>query len=166
MNKVYQDFGLNISQIPVEVSNMNWRILHKSVDIIFCHRDDYLLPGRTFSCYLDVRLGLKRSFNDVVDLVDLFGTNEWKCFFNLDYIYRAHILFGCLSIRLGFVSCWIDWFATLEELRNFVDLFRSFGGDGRGKPFDISWEWTILFLASLLGSWLHLGGEFWHNFPP
>ena len=166
MNKVYQDFRLSISQIPVKVSNMNQRILYKPVNIIFHYRDDYLLSEKTFSCHLDARLGFGRFFNNVVDLVDLLSTNRWKCFFNLDYICYACILFGSLSMRLGFVSCWIDWFATLKELRNFVDLFRSFGGDGRGKPFDISWEWTILFLASLLGSWLHLGGEFWHNFPP
>jgi len=88
---------------------------------------------------LDTRLELGRSFNDVVDLVELFGTNGWKCFFNLDYICYTHILFGSLSIRLGFVSCQMDQFATLEELRNFVDLFMSLGGNRRKKPFDISW---------------------------
>jgi len=52
-----------------------------------------------------MRLGLGRFFNDAVDLVDLFGINRQKYFFNLDYICHAHILFGSLSIRLGFVSC-------------------------------------------------------------
>ena len=55
---------------------MNQRILHEPVNVIFYYRDNYLLPGRTFSCHLDVRLGLGRSFDDVVDLVNLVIVQE------------------------------------------------------------------------------------------
>ena len=145
---------------------MNWGILHELVNVVLCNRNDYLLPWRTFSCHLDAWLGFRRSFNDIVDLINFFDTDQWKCFFNFDYICRTHILFGSLGIGLGFVSWQVDHFVILEEFRNSVNLFRRFCWDWRRKPVNVSQGWTILFLVISLRRWRRLGSEFWCNFPP
>ena len=131
---------------------MNQRVLHKLVDVILYHWDNYLFPGRTFSCYLNMKLRLRRSSNDVVDLVNFFCTHERKCFFDLEYVSHASILFGGLSVRLGFVRCQVVYFITLEKLRDFINLFWRFGQDKRGKPFDTSQGWSFIFLISSLRS--------------
>ena len=147
MNEVYWDFRFSISQVPVEISHMNRGILHDLVNVVLCHRDDYLLSWRTFSCHLDAWLGFWRSFNDIVDLIDFLDTNWRKCFFNFDYISRTHILFGSLDVGLGFVSWQVDCFVILKEFQNFVNLLRRFCWDWREKPVNVSWGWTILFLV-------------------
>ena len=144
---------------------MNWGILHDLVNVVLRHRDDYLLPWGTFSCYLNMQLRFQRSFNDIVNLINFFDTNQWKCFFNFDYICHTHILFGSLGIGLGFVGWQVDHFVILEEFRNSINLLRRFCWDWRGKPVNISWEWTILFLVIPLRRQRCLGSEFWHDFP-
>ena len=75
MDEIHKNLRFCISEGPIDISNMYQRVLYISGNVVTIYENDDLLSWRTLCGHLDIRFGLGSTFDNVVDLVDFFGTN-------------------------------------------------------------------------------------------
>jgi len=72
-NVVDKDFSFGVAKFPVDVSNVERRVLHEGHCVVRAHRNDDVLPRRSFSGRLDSGFLLIFSVDNAVYLVDFLS---------------------------------------------------------------------------------------------
>ena len=145
---------------------MNGQVFHKFNPVITAHWEDNLFARRSLGCHIDVMLRFGGSFNNFVNLVDLFCSNGWKHVLDFDYVQSTGALFQCLSICLVISRITSFWLFVLEVLGDGINFLLQLGWDWRRNFFDTSRGRFHAFLEGPFGCQLDLRSKFSCNFSP
>ena len=129
--------------------------------IVIIHRNDNLLPRQTFCCYINVRFWFTITFDNFLNVFDVFRFESRKHFFDFEDFLSIAFCQRSLSVRFTRICLSLGWFRCLEIFGDLFDLFGRFCGDGRRNSLNTCWLVSIFFpILTILGR----SGELMRNF--